>query len=221
MQLAQANLIFGLHYVESESGISHSRHGQALFSATSTRSRQTRRSGWDTTPAWVIGSKCSAFSAAGIPDAFRSLSECEVSAAPGQDRFIDNPKNLVGHPAPSFFGTLEMRVCDHNRGWTYARARGIDERSSRSFKVLRKTRPASIAAGFWMRIAGGPRVTDRGQADRFGREAEVETRSLINELLEFVSTGSRNWATNARWRISRIMREGGADRQLAVFHGMT
>jgi carboxylate-amine ligase len=53
----------------------------------------------------------------------------------------------------------------------------------------------------------------------FGREADVETRSLINELLHFVSTevdelGSRREMAH----IERIMREGtGADRQLAVF----
>ena len=58
-----------------------------------------------------------------------------------------------------------------------------------------------------------------GKLIDFGREAEVETRSLLNELLEFVSTevdelGSRNEIGH----IERIMREGtGADRQLAVW----
>ena len=58
-----------------------------------------------------------------------------------------------------------------------------------------------------------------GKLIDFGREAEVETRSLLNELLEFVSTevdelGSRREMAH----IERIMREGtGADRQLAVW----
>ncbi len=58
-----------------------------------------------------------------------------------------------------------------------------------------------------------------GKLIDFGREAEVETRSLLNELLEFVSTevnelGSQNEMSH----IERIMREGtGADRQLAGY----
>src|SRR5438477_579840 len=59
-----------------------------------------------------------------------------------------------------------------------------------------------------------------GKLIDFGRETEVETRSLLNELMEFVSTevdelGSRREMAH----IERIMREGtGADRQLEVFH---
>ena len=58
-----------------------------------------------------------------------------------------------------------------------------------------------------------------GKLIDFGRGSEVETRSLLNELLEFVSTevgelGSRNEMAH----IERIMREGtGADRQLAAW----
>ena len=59
-----------------------------------------------------------------------------------------------------------------------------------------------------------------GKLIDFGRETEVETRSLLNELMEFVSTevdelGSRQEMAH----IERIMREGtGADRQLEVFY---
>ena len=59
-----------------------------------------------------------------------------------------------------------------------------------------------------------------GKLIDFGRETEVETRSLLNELMEFVATevdelGSRREMAH----IERIMREGtGADRQLEVFH---
>jgi carboxylate-amine ligase len=58
-----------------------------------------------------------------------------------------------------------------------------------------------------------------GKLIDFGRETEVDTRSLLNELLEFVSTevnelGSEKEMTH----VERIMREGtGADRQLAVW----
>ena len=58
-----------------------------------------------------------------------------------------------------------------------------------------------------------------GKLIDFGREAEVETRSLINELLEFVSTEVDELGSKREMaHIERIMREGtGADRQLACF----
>ena len=57
-----------------------------------------------------------------------------------------------------------------------------------------------------------------GKLIDFGKETEVETRSLLNELLEFVSTEANELGTaNEIAHIERIMREGtGADRQLAV-----
>ena len=58
-----------------------------------------------------------------------------------------------------------------------------------------------------------------GKLIDFGRETEVETRSLLNELLEFVSTEVEELgSTREMEHIERIMREGtGADRQLEVF----
>jgi carboxylate-amine ligase len=58
-----------------------------------------------------------------------------------------------------------------------------------------------------------------GKLIDFGREAEVETRSLINEILEFVETevdelGSRREIEH----VEKLLREGtGADRQLEVW----
>ncbi|MEA3188226.1 MAG: glutamate---cysteine ligase / carboxylate-amine ligase, partial [Chthoniobacter sp.] len=59
-----------------------------------------------------------------------------------------------------------------------------------------------------------------GKLIDFGRETEVETRTLLNELLEFVSTEVDELGSKREMEhIERIMREGtGADRQLAVFH---
>ena len=71
-----------------------------------------------------------------------------------------------------------------------------------------------------MRIAGARRVTGiDGKLIDFGREAEVETRSLLNEMLEFVSTEVDELGSEREMaHIERIMREGtGADRQLAVW----
>jgi carboxylate-amine ligase len=58
-----------------------------------------------------------------------------------------------------------------------------------------------------------------GKLIDFGKEAEVETRSLLNELLEFVSTEVDELGTGTEMaHIERIMHEGtGADRQLAVW----
>jgi carboxylate-amine ligase len=53
----------------------------------------------------------------------------------------------------------------------------------------------------------------------FGKETEVETRSLLNELLEFVSTEVEELGSKKEMaHVERIMREGtGADRQLALW----
>jgi carboxylate-amine ligase len=58
-----------------------------------------------------------------------------------------------------------------------------------------------------------------GKLIDFGREAEVETRSLLNELLEFISSEVEELGSKREMEhIERIMREGtGADRQLAQF----
>ena len=53
----------------------------------------------------------------------------------------------------------------------------------------------------------------------FGKEAEVDERSLLNELLEFVSTEVKELGSEREMaHIERIIREGtGADRQLATW----
>ena len=58
-----------------------------------------------------------------------------------------------------------------------------------------------------------------GKLIDFGRESEVDERSLLNELLEFVSTEVNELGSeNEMAHIERIMREGtGADRQLAAW----
>jgi len=58
-----------------------------------------------------------------------------------------------------------------------------------------------------------------GKLIDFGRETEVDTRNLLDELLEFVSTEVNELGSEREMaHIKRVMREGtGADRQLAVF----
>jgi carboxylate-amine ligase len=58
-----------------------------------------------------------------------------------------------------------------------------------------------------------------GRLIDFGREVEVETRSLIHELLEFVATEVEELGSKREMaHVERILREGtGADRQLAAW----
>jgi carboxylate-amine ligase len=58
-----------------------------------------------------------------------------------------------------------------------------------------------------------------GKLIDFGKEMEVEERSLLNELLEFVVSEISEFGTHREMaHIERIMREGtGADRQLAAY----
>jgi Uncharacterized conserved protein len=58
-----------------------------------------------------------------------------------------------------------------------------------------------------------------GKLIDFGKEAEVDERSLLNELLDFVSTEVKELGSEREMaHIERIIREGtGADRQLAAW----
>jgi carboxylate-amine ligase len=58
-----------------------------------------------------------------------------------------------------------------------------------------------------------------GKLIDFGREAEVEERSLLNELLEFVASEADELGTHREMaHIEHIMEKGtGADRQLAAW----
>src|SRR5229473_3101627 len=165
------------------------------------------------------------FPRTGIPDAFESLSEyedyCKLLVKTG---CIDNPKKIWWdirlHP---FFDTLEVRVCDAQSRVddTLAVAALIQAIISKLYKLLRQNttfrvyRRRLLDENRWR----ASRYGIDGKLIDFGRETEVDTRSLLSELLEFVSTevdelGSQNEMAH----IERIVREGtGADRQLAVW----
>jgi carboxylate-amine ligase len=125
------------------------------------------------------------------------------------------------HP---FFDTLEVRVCDAQSRVddTLAIAALIQAviaklwllRQNITFRVYRRRLlDEKPVAGITIRY--------RRQTDRFRQGNGSETRSLLNELLEFVSTEVNELGTqNEMAHIERIMREGtGADRQLAVWGG--
>src|SRR6266487_3393271 len=165
------------------------------------------------------------FPRTGIPDALESLSEyedyCKLLVKTG---CVDNAKKIWWdirlHP---FFDTLELRVCDAQTRVddTLAIAALIQAIISKLFKLLRQNitfrvyRRRLLDENRWR----ASRYGIDGKLIDFGKETEVETRSLLNELLEFVSTEVNELGTqNEIAHIERIMREGtGADRQLGVW----
>jgi len=228
--LARANLIFGLHVhvgiPNREAAINvmnQTRYFLPHIYALSVNS-----------PFWVgqdTGLKgyrlkvFERFPRTGIPDAFESLSEyedyCKLLVKTG---CIDNPKKIWWdirlHP---FFDTLEVRVCDAQSRVddTLAIAALIQAVISKLFKLLRKNttfrvyRRRLLDENRWR----ATRYGIDGKLIDFGREAEVDARSLLNELLEFVSSEVKELGSEREMaHIERIMREGtGADRQLAAF----
>jgi len=231
MQLvARANLIFGLHVhvgiPDRESAIhvmNQARYFLPHIYALSVNS-----------PFWVgrnTGLKgyrlkvFERFPRTGIPDAFESLSEyedyCKLLVKTG---CVDNAKKIWWdirlHP---FFDTLEIRVCDAQSRVddTLAIAALIQAVIAKLFKLLRQNitfrvyRRRLLDENRWR----ATRYGIDGKLIDFGREVEVETRSLLNELLEFVSTEVNELGSKKeREHLERIMREGtGADRQVAVW----
>jgi carboxylate-amine ligase len=230
-QLARANLIFGLHVhvgIPNRESAIHVMN-QARYFLPHLYALSVNSPFWVGRDTGLKGYRLKIFERfprTGIPDAFESLSEyedfCKLLVKTG---CIDNPKKIWWdirlHP---FFDTLEFRVCDAQSRVddTLAIAALIQAVIAKLYKLLRHNttfrvyRRRLLDENRWR----ASRYGIDGKLIDFGREAEVETRSLLNELMEFVSTevdelGSKREMTH----IERIMREGtGADRQLEVFH---
>src|SRR5881397_1846617 len=228
--LARANLIFGLHVhvgipdrASAIQVMNQTRYFLPHIYALSVNS-----------PFWVghdTGLKgyrlkvFERFPRTGIPDAFESLSEyedyCKLLV---KTRCVDNAKKIWWdirlHP---FFDTLEIRVCDAQSRVddTLAIAALIQAVIAKLHKLLHQNitfrvyRRRLLDENRWR----ASRYGIDGKLIDFGKETEVETRSLLNELLEFVSSEVNELGTQKEMaHIERIMREGtGADRQLAAF----
>ena len=230
-RLARANLIFGLHVhvgiPNRESAIQVM--NQARYFLPHIYALSTNSPFWGGQDTGLKGYRLKVFERfprTGIPDAFESLSEyedfCKLLVKTG---CIDNPKKIWWdirlHP---FFDTLEMRVCDAQTRVddTLAIAALVQAVIAKLYKLLKHNttfrvyRRRLLDENRWR----ASRYGIEGKLIDFGREAEVETRSLLNELLEFVSTEVEELGSKREMaHIERIMREGtGADRQLAVFH---
>src|ERR1700751_5947582 len=166
------------------------------------------------------------FPRTGIPDAFESLSEyedyCKLLVKTG---CIDNPKKIWWdirlHP---FFDTLEVRVCDAQSRVddTLAIAALIQAVIVKLHKLLQQNttfrvyRRRLLDENRWR----ASRYGLEGKLIDFGREAEVPTKEVIDELLNFVADEAEQLGSKREMEhIERICREGtGADRQLQTFH---
>ncbi len=229
-QIARANLIFGLHVhvgipdrEEAIDVMNQARYFLPHIYALSVNS-----------PFWLgqdTGLKAyrhmifERFPRTGIPDPFESLSEYDdylellVST-----NCIDNAKKIWWdirlHP---FFNTLEFRICDAQTRVddTIALAAMMQAVVVKLHKLRRQNitfrmyRRRLIEENRWR----ASRYGLDGKLIDFGRKCEVETRSLIEEILEFVAPEVSELGTVAEMaHIEKIMREGtGADRQLAVW----
>src|SRR5947207_10879878 len=229
-QLARANLIFGLHVhvgIPSRDSAIHVMN-QARYFLPHIYALSVNSPFWIGQDTGLKGYRLKVFERfprTAIPDAFESLSEyedfCKLLVKTG---CIDNPKKIWWdirlHP---FFDTLEMRVCDAQSrvADTLAIAALIQAVIAKLHKLLRQNitfrvyRRRLLDENRWR----ASRYGIDGKLIDFGKETEVETRSLLNELLEFVSTEVNELGTqNDMAHIERIMREGtGADRQIAVW----
>jgi carboxylate-amine ligase len=228
--LARANLIFGLHVHVGIPDRERAIHvmNQARYFLPHIYALSVNSPFWVGRNTGLKGYRLKVFERfprTGIPDAFESLSEyedfCKLLVRTG---CIDNPKKIWWdirlHP---FFDTLEVRVCDAQSRVddTLAIAALIQAVVAKLFKLLdqnitfRVYRRRLLDENRWR----ASRYGIEGKLIDFGRETEVETKGLLDELLQFVSTevdelGSRQEMAH----IERIMREGtGADRQLAVY----
>src|SRR2546428_11722612 len=229
-QLARANLIFGMHVhvgIPNRESAIHVMN-QARYFLPHIYALSVNSPFWVGQDTGLKGYRFKVFERfprTGIPDSFESLSEyedyCKLLVKTG---CIDNAKKIWWdirlHP---FFDTLEVRVCDAQSRVddTLAIAALIQAVIAKLHKLLRQNitfrvyRRRLIDENRWR----ASRYGIDGKLIDFGKETEVETRGLLNELLEFISTevnelGSKNEMAH----VERIMREGtGADRQLVAW----
>jgi len=229
-QLARANLIFGLHVHVGIADREMAIHvmNQARYFLPHIYALSVNSPFWVGQDTGLKGYRLKVFERfprTGIPDAFESLSEyedyCKLLVKTG---CVDNAKKIWWdirlHP---FFDTLEVRVCDAQSRVddTLAIAALIQAVIAKLHKLLRQNitfrvyRRRLLDENRWR----ASRYGIDGKLIDFGRETEVDARSLLNELLEFVSTEVNDLGTQKEMaHIERIMREGtGADRQLAVW----
>ena len=228
--LARANLIFGLHVHVGIPNRETAIHvmNQARYFLPHIYALSVNSPFWVGQNTGLKGYRLKVFERfprTGIPDSFESLSEyedyCKLLVKTG---CIDNAKKIWWdirlHP---FFDTLEVRVCDAQSRVddTLAIAALIQAVIAKLHKLLHQNitfriyRRRLLDENRWR----AARYGIDGKLIDFGREAEVDERSLLSELLEFVSTEVKELGSEREMaHVERMTREGtGADRQLAVW----
>ena len=228
--LARANLIFGLHVHVGIPNRETAIHvmNQARYFLPHIYALSVNSPFWVGQNTGLKGYRLKVFERfprTGIPDSFESLSEyedyCKLLVKTG---CIDNAKKIWWdirlHP---FFDTLEVRVCDAQSRVddTLAIAALIQAIISKLHKLLHQNitfriyRRRLLDENRWR----AARYGIEGKMIDFGKEAEVDERNLLNELLDFVSSEVKELGSEREMaHIERIIREGtGADRQLATW----
>ena len=228
--LARANLIFGLHVHVGIPNRETAIHvmNQARYFLPHIYALSVNSPFWVGQNTGLKGYRLKVFERfprTGIPDSFESLSEyedyCKLLVKTG---CIDNAKKIWWdirlHP---FFDTLEVRVCDAQSRVddTLAIAALIQAVIAKLHKLLHQNitfriyRRRLLDENRWR----AARYGIDGKLIDFGKEAEVDERSLLQELLEFVSTEVNELGSEKEMaHIERIIGEGtGADRQLAAW----
>jgi carboxylate-amine ligase len=228
---ARSNLIFGLHVhvgIADKALALHLTNAMRYFLphlyALSTNSPfwEGRNTGFKSFRSKVFDK----FPRTGIPGVFDNLTDYEnyVNLLV-KTKCIDNPKKIWWdirvHP---FFPTLEVRICDvpMTIDETISIAALIQAIVVKLYRLKMQNlnfityHRALINENKWR----ASRYGIDGRMIDFGKECEVETRLLLEELLLFVDDvvdelDSRKDIENIR----NIMKTGtGADRQIAVFH---
>ncbi|MBI3193229.1 MAG: carboxylate-amine ligase [Ignavibacteriae bacterium] len=229
-QLASELLIFGLHVhvgiPDKETGIqimNAARYFLPHIFALSTNSPfwLGRNTGFKSYRIKVF----ERFPRTGLPDYFNSYGEYEQYVnLLVKTGCIDNPKKIWWdirlHP---IFGTLEFRVCDlpMRVDETIALAALIQAVVVKLHKLLRQNMGFRLYRRILMNENRwrAARYGINGKMIDFGKQAEVETKSLLKELLEFVDDVLDE--LNSREEVSyikNICKMGtGADRQLDVW----
>ena len=228
---ARSNLIFGLHVhvgIEDKAVALHLTNAMRYFLphlfALSTNSPfwEGRNTGFKSFRSKVFDK----FPRTGIPGVFDNLADYEnyVNLLV-KTKCIDNPKKIWWdirvHP---FFPTLEVRICDAQMtiDETMSIAALIQAIVVKLYRLKLQNlnfityHRALINENKWR----ASRYGIDGKLIDFGKECEVDTRLLLEELLLFVDDvidelDSRKDIENIR----NMMKNGtGADRQLAVFN---
>ncbi|MFA7289692.1 MAG: carboxylate-amine ligase [Melioribacteraceae bacterium] len=229
-QVARANLIFGLHVhvgIDNKDDIIHIMNAIRYFLphifalSTSSPFWKGRNTGFKSYRAKIFDR----FPRTGIPDHFNSRGEFDTYVdLLIKTGCIDNAKKIWWDVRPHpFFPTLEIRICDIPMlvDETIAIAALIQAVVAKLHKLLKKNlgfrlyRRILINENKWRAARYGL----EGKMIDFGKQTEVDTTSLIYELLDFVDEvidelGSRD---EINYIHEMLKMKTGAKRQLDVF----